>query len=163
MDPAQNLSRAMPVIFTMAMGPMRLVVVIGDPTIMFDAHLFPRLGFSKVKISHSSLDIDYVELSLPAVVPSPLRPLRWRSRPVSARRGADLQRRPPGAAPAGGAALAPGAPAAHLAGGAADRKSTRLNSSHLVISYAVFCLTKIKPPRSEPEERPLDTTPIVGL
>src|SRR2546426_5688992 len=31
-----------------------------------------------------------------------------------------------------------------------DRKSTRLNSSHLVISYAVFCLKKktnnIKPP-----------------
>src|SRR5256885_12959427 len=28
-----------------------------------------------------------------------------------------------------------------------DRKSTRLNSSHLVISYAVFCLkTKCKPP-----------------
>src|SRR5256885_12720170 len=26
----------------------------------------------------------------------------------------------------------------------ADRKSTRLNSSHLVISYAVFCLTKKK-------------------
>src|SRR5256885_12101474 len=25
-----------------------------------------------------------------------------------------------------------------------DRKSTRLNSSHLVISYAVFCLKKIK-------------------
>src|SRR5256885_12478321 len=25
---------------------------------------------------------------------------------------------------------------------AADRKSTRLNSSHLVISYAVFCLNK---------------------
>src|SRR5688500_19301032 len=25
----------------------------------------------------------------------------------------------------------------------ADRKSTRLNSSHLVISYAVFCLKKI--------------------
>src|SRR5256885_10321554 len=32
---------------------------------------------------------------------------------------------------------------ADLAGGLAlDRKSTRLNSSHLVISYAVFCLTK---------------------
>src|SRR2546426_4438872 len=28
-----------------------------------------------------------------------------------------------------------------------DRKSTRLNSSHLVISYAVFCLKK-KPARS---------------
>src|SRR5256885_2604410 len=26
--------------------------------------------------------------------------------------------------------------------GAVDRKSTRLNSSHLVISYAVFCLKK---------------------
>src|SRR5256885_3306071 len=34
-----------------------------------------------------------------------------------------------------------------------DRKSTRLNSSHLVISYAVFCLKKNKkvrhPPRFE--------------
>src|SRR5256885_8307550 len=28
------------------------------------------------------------------------------------------------------------------ASGGADRKSTRLNSSHLVISYAVFCLKK---------------------
>src|SRR5256885_8072919 len=27
-----------------------------------------------------------------------------------------------------------------------DRKSTRLNSSHLVISYAVFCLKKKKTP-----------------
>src|SRR5256885_12685926 len=34
-----------------------------------------------------------------------------------------------------------------------DRKSTRLNSSHLVISYAVFCLKKKKrlsPPTHEP-------------
>src|SRR5688500_20354144 len=29
-----------------------------------------------------------------------------------------------------------------LIGNLADRKSTRLNSSHLVISYAVFCLKK---------------------
>src|SRR2546430_13513138 len=28
-----------------------------------------------------------------------------------------------------------------------DRKSTRLNSSHSQISYAVFCLKKKKPPR----------------
>ena len=28
-----------------------------------------------------------------------------------------------------------------------DRKRTRLNSSHLVISYAVFCLTKKHPSR----------------
>src|SRR6266446_9154374 len=33
----------------------------------------------------------------------------------------------------------------HIARGAGeDRKSTRLNSSHLVISYAVFCLKKKK-------------------
>src|SRR5256885_10466779 len=34
-----------------------------------------------------------------------------------------------------------------------DRKSTRLNSSHLVISYAVFCLKKKK--RSSPRDRAL--------
>src|SRR5256885_10977055 len=32
------------------------------------------------------------------------------------------------------------------AAAARDRKSTRLNSSHLVISYAVFCLKKKKTP-----------------
>src|SRR2546426_3704136 len=32
-----------------------------------------------------------------------------------------------------------------------DRKSTRLNSSHLVISYAVFCLKKKK--KSKQDER----------
>src|SRR2546426_2011074 len=31
-----------------------------------------------------------------------------------------------------------------IARGDGDRKSTRLNSSHLVISYAVFCLKKKK-------------------
>src|SRR5256885_9437751 len=31
-----------------------------------------------------------------------------------------------------------------------DRKSTRLNSSHLVISYAVFCLKKKKQVKTEP-------------
>src|SRR5256885_12538314 len=32
----------------------------------------------------------------------------------------------------------------HITRTARDRKSTRLNSSHLVISYAVFCLKKKK-------------------
>src|SRR5256885_7614671 len=32
--------------------------------------------------------------------------------------------------------------------GGQDRKSTRLNSSHLVISYAVFCLKKKKKPHN---------------
>src|SRR5256885_10342233 len=34
-----------------------------------------------------------------------------------------------------------------------DRKSTRLNSSHLVISYAVFCLKKKKHPRARTRSR----------
>src|SRR5437667_11668920 len=34
-------------------------------------------------------------------------------------------------------------------GGEEDRKSTRLNSSHITISYAVFCLKKKKPNDSE--------------
>src|SRR5204862_1816187 len=32
----------------------------------------------------------------------------------------------------------------HVTSGARDRKSTRLNSSHVEISYAVFCLKKKK-------------------
>src|SRR5256885_12095443 len=45
-----------------------------------------------------------------------------------------------GAGGAGGGGQA----AALRAHGRGDRKSTRLNSSHLVISYAVFCLKKKK-------------------
>src|SRR5438874_6798989 len=37
-----------------------------------------------------------------------------------------------------------GAPAGRRRLGVADRKSTRLNSSHVEISYAVFCLKKKK-------------------
>src|SRR5256885_12420189 len=42
------------------------------------------------------------------------------------------------------------------AGRGADRKSTRLNSSHLVISYAVFCLKKKK--KKHPSNRLNHTT-----
>src|SRR2546426_5976533 len=35
-----------------------------------------------------------------------------------------------------------------------DRKSTRLNSSHLVISYAVFCLKKKKKKTKYYDQRP---------
>src|SRR2546426_9352002 len=38
-------------------------------------------------------------------------------------------------------------------GDRSDRKSTRLNSSHLVISYAVFCLKKKKKTLHEPHVR----------
>src|SRR3989449_6122785 len=38
---------------------------------------------------------------------------------------------------------------AHDADGTSDRKSTRLNSSHGYISYAVFCLKKKKKKKTE--------------
>src|SRR5256885_7651580 len=40
-----------------------------------------------------------------------------------------------------------------------DRKSTRLNSSHLVISYAVFCLKKKKKSISSSTTLDTSTTP----
>src|SRR5260221_3112907 len=58
----------------------------------------------------------------------PARPAGGRHRPASPAASA----RPPDSWPGRRAACA------------ADRKSTRLNSSHTVISYAVFCLTKKK-------------------
>src|SRR3989454_8964365 len=63
-----------------------------------------------------------------------------RSRPARAGRGTDPRVRGspiPRAVPGGGL----------RARGSGDRKSTRLNSSHLVISYAVFCLKKKKKTR----------------
>src|SRR5258708_27444017 len=38
-----------------------------------------------------------------------------------------------------------------------DRKSTRLNSSHQIISYAVFCLKKKKKPRRWQRTHPVAT------
>src|SRR5438034_5871334 len=40
-----------------------------------------------------------------------------------------------------------------------DRKSTRLNSSHTVISYAVFCLKKKKKKKRERKKREERTKP----
>src|SRR5256885_7505115 len=42
---------------------------------------------------------------------------------------------------------------------ARDRKSTRLNSSHLVISYAVFCLKKNKSTGLRTEDGPSASRP----
>src|SRR2546426_5377013 len=39
-----------------------------------------------------------------------------------------------------------------------DRKSTRLNSSHLVISYAVFCLKK-KKKKNKPDRKQRNSKP----
>src|SRR5256885_2722397 len=43
-----------------------------------------------------------------------------------------------------------------------DRKSTRLNSSHLVISYAVFCLKKKKNTQPLPKVVPRFDLSLVG-
>src|SRR5207249_6695071 len=75
-----------------------------------------------------------------ALDPPALR-LRAHARPGPLPR--DRHRRPPAAGRAGqghgllGIRHPPGARQRHL-----DRKSTRLNSSHVSISYAVFCLKK---------------------
>src|SRR2546426_8027317 len=54
------------------------------------------------------------------------------------------RRRAPGGARAPRAAVDLRPPVQPDEEGTPDRKSTRLNSSHLVISYAVFCLKKKK-------------------
>src|SRR5690625_7935864 len=61
--------------------------------------------------------------------------------------GRDLPR------PAGGGGRQPGRAAPPGGGAGQDRKSTRLNSSHVAISYAVFCLKKKKRTRQERSSR----------
>src|SRR6266446_7991019 len=97
--------------------------------------------------------------------PAPLRRRRardprrdppWKAA-LPASRASTVRRRRPGVAPcvsppppeaASAKSRRPAAPPGRwcrgLPGCGRDRKSTRLNSSHLVISYAVFCLKKKK-------------------
>src|SRR2546426_6662675 len=51
---------------------------------------------------------------------------------------------------------------AALASAAGDRKSTRLNSSHLVISYAVFCLKKKKKKIRENKRTQVELTDLTA-
>src|SRR5258708_18447569 len=73
-------------------------------------------------------------------------------------------------------ACAPGRNGAQLRGGTRrfgrDRKSTRLNSSHQIISYAVFCLKKKKKEttplsshsgRTVRDDWPVRTDPTINL
>src|SRR2546426_3865025 len=68
------------------------------------------------------------------------RPARGRSAPARPAAGTSRRAERRRSRPAGGADERGGRRRA----GREDRKSTRLNSSHLVISYAVFCLKKKK-------------------
>src|SRR2546422_3636408 len=63
----------------------------------------------------------------------------WRIRPGA----------PPGREPVRGARSRCVGPGGAGGGGDGDRKSTRLNSSHGYISYAVFCLKKKKKEREQ--------------
>src|SRR3712207_8208485 len=62
--------------------------------------------------------------------------------------GARAADRPAGAADPGGDRRTPPGVGQHREDARADRKSTRLNSSHANISYAVFCLKKKNLPTS---------------
>src|SRR2546430_13515042 len=76
----------------------------------------------------------------------------FRSPDVSRAREVGRQLRPRACAVGGGA---------HLEVTGPDRKSTRLNSSHSQISYAVFCLKKKKKKRSRPTiPRQHSTSPL---
>src|SRR5947208_10377463 len=61
--------------------------------------------------------------------------------------------------------LTPAAFLRYYTEGRADRKSTRLNSSHQIISYAVFCLKKKNRPRPIPPQppNPITTTPYLRI
>src|SRR5207248_9530355 len=80
------------------------------------------------------------------------------------------RRRLRGRRPAGGGRAAPGAGTDAASDGSGrrppayrgDRKSTRLNSSHRTISYAVFCLKKKKNNKNE-QIVINDSEPVLGL
>src|SRR5690606_40030731 len=71
------------------------------------------------------------------------RPERGQPHPVAVA-GVRLRIRRRAAAPVHRGRRRPGGVRRHPGGGSGDRKSTRLNSSHVKISYAVFCLKKKK-------------------
>src|SRR5947207_8760657 len=74
----------------------------------------------------------------------------FRSRPAGPGRGRGRSAGAGAGSPAAGAGLPAPAPAE-------DRKSTRLNSSHTVISYAVFCLKKKKKTKKEKKGKTKNT------
>src|SRR5207248_9853371 len=86
-------------------------------------------------------------LSLHDALPICSRPIRHPERSRLARDRAPEPVSPARAAPAADDAVARGSSLGRGSGAAQavqDRKSTRLNSSHRTISYAVFCLKKKK-------------------
>src|SRR5688500_19840099 len=77
---------------------------------------------------HACLDVFIAALDAPQVLLS-----------FPTRRSSDLRGTPTSSFSTSARLTSPATPTAFIP---RDRKSTRLNSSHLVISYAVFCLKK---------------------
>src|SRR5439155_19122393 len=84
-----------------------------------DLHSFPTRRFSDLHIVHFQLSLGGIDLSVTNYVV-----MLWLASALTF------------------VILAGAARAVSVAGAGRDRKSTRLNSSHVAISYAVFCLKK---------------------
>src|SRR2546430_8345006 len=82
----------------------------------------------------------------------------FRSRAPLAARSAELSRRQPADSPVPKPDTSE-APRVALVRLRKDRKSTRLNSSHSQISYAVFCLKKKKKKHARTRTPPTNTIP----
>src|SRR2546426_51779 len=111
--------------------------LVARPTATSRSSLAPGLSFrytSQVSRVEQELNADASELISAASIPASTRPLNpaGSSRVTNAGYAASDRMSEYNAA-----AMIPGKTKI-------DRKSTRLNSSHLVISYAVFCLKKKK-------------------
>src|SRR5207302_7395786 len=78
------------------------------------------------------------------------------------RRSSDLSSLPTISPSAWRSTMKPVTPSSVLAYSAIDRKSTRLNSSHVKISYAVFCLKK-KKVREDTEDGRSSRVRIIGF
>src|SRR6266487_484515 len=70
-DPSKHFCGTMASIFSLLVRKMLLIVVVTNPFFVRCEQVFPGFRRLKIPISHASLDVNYVELLLPLVVPSP--------------------------------------------------------------------------------------------
>src|SRR5256885_8838428 len=115
---------------------------------VYDEKTRPLIDFYRarglLRVIDAAGDVDEVTRRLAQALGAPLRAPR-RTRAASPVKTAARKRASVSASRArAGRAVRRKRTALRSSGSKADRKSTRLNSSHLVISYAVFCLKKKK-------------------
>src|SRR5947208_12162351 len=130
--------------------------VVRRPTVTSRCSLAPGLSFrytSQVSRVEQELNADASELISAASIPASTRPLNpaGSSRVTNAGYAASDRMSEYNAA-----AMIPGRTkmnTGRILRNPADRKSTRLNSSHQIISYAVFCLKKKKKKEKKKEQK----------